>query len=73
MIAYYTQAGCGSCIATKRTMDKLGLEYETIDVTNDEDAREELRQLGASQMPVIVAGNKIITGYKPAELKALVA
>lgn len=72
MIAYYTQSGCGSCIATKRTLDKLELEYEVIDVTEDEDAREELRNLGVSQMPVVIAGDRVITGYRPDLLKELV-
>ncbi|OZF25744.1 NrdH-redoxin [Rhodococcus sp. 14-2496-1d] len=54
-ITVYTKPKCNSCDQTKRRSDKHGIEYETVDVTEDDAAREFVTdRLGYRQMPVVV-------------------
>lgn len=53
MVVVYSKPACGSCIATKRVLDKAGVSYETVDVSVDSAAREMLFKRGFSAMPVV--------------------
>lgn len=54
-ITVYTKPECNSCDQTKRRLDKHGIEYETVDVTEDDAARDFVTDgLGYRQMPVVV-------------------
>lgn len=35
-VTVYTQQDCAQCMMTKQYMDSLDIEYETIDVTDNE-------------------------------------
>ncbi len=37
-VILYTKPACPQCSATKRALEKLGVEYSLIDVTKDDDA-----------------------------------
>lgn len=41
------------CNATKRLLDNRGLEYTTVDVTEDPDALAFVKELGYAQAPVV--------------------
>ena len=53
-ITVYSKPNCSQCSATYRTMDKKGVEYRSIDMSQDLDALDEVRALGFQQAPVIV-------------------
>lgn len=53
MVVVYSKPGCGSCVATKRALDKAGVSYETVDVSVDSAAREMLVERGFGAMPVV--------------------
>ena len=53
MVVVYSKPGCGSCIASKRVLDKAGVSYETVDVSVDSAARDMLVEAGFSAMPVV--------------------
>jgi glutaredoxin-like protein NrdH len=54
-ITVYTKPECNNCDQTKRRLNKHGIEYETVDVTEDDAAREFVTDgLGYRQMPVVV-------------------
>ncbi|MGO3290551.1 glutaredoxin-like protein NrdH [Brachybacterium sp. AOP42-C2-15] len=67
----YSKPLCVQCDATKRSLDKAGLAYELIDVTEDAAAREHIMTLGYLQAPVVVADGDHWSGFRPEELKAL--
>ncbi len=54
-------------------LDGEGIEYETINVEENEDALNYVKEwLGFSAMPVIVAeGHKPFSGFRPDKLKEL--
>lgn len=71
-ITVYSKPACQQCIATKRFLDKEGLEYQMIDVSLDPEAREFVESLGYSTAPVVVAGEDHWGGFRPDRIAALV-
>ena len=52
MVTVYTKPRCVQCTATKRTLDKAGVEFVEVDLTADTEALEHLKALGYSQAPL---------------------
>ena len=71
-VTVYTKPSCVQCDATKRTLDKLGLEYTTIDATTDEAVYNMLVEKGFRSMPVVNADNEWWSGFNPEKLNGLV-
>ncbi len=71
-ITVYTKPACVQCDATKRTLDKLGLEYNTIDATTDDAVYNMLVEKGFKAMPVVNAGDDWWAGFNPDKLNGLV-
>lgn len=72
-ITVYSRPACVQCDATYRMLDRLGLDYTTVDVEQDAEALAYVRSLGYLAAPVVVAGDQHWSGYRPDELKALAA
>lgn len=54
-ITVYITPNCGQCDATKSRLDKRGLEYRIVDITEDDTARHYVTcELGYLQAPVVV-------------------
>ncbi|RMI09693.1 glutaredoxin-like protein NrdH [Cellulomonas triticagri] len=70
-ITVYSKPSCVQCTATYRAMDKAGLQYEVVDITEDADARDYVMSLGHLQAPVVVADGNHWSGYRPDQIKAL--
>lgn len=67
-VIVFTQPNCQPCVAVKRVLSRDGIEFEE---RNAGDHIEFLASIGARSAPVIVAGDKIIHGFDPAQLKTL--
>ena len=52
-ITIYAKQNCPACTATKKAMDRAGLDYEVIDVTNSPTRQQALRKCGFRTMPVV--------------------
>ena len=72
-ITVYTKPSCVACNQTKKTLDRLELEYEIIDITLDSQAYDKVVALGFQSAPVVIAGDNAWAGFQPEKLKALVA
>lgn len=70
-ITVYTKPDCQQCSATYRALDKRGLSYRTVDITEDAQAREYVKGLGYLRAPVVVAGEQHWSGFRPDRVKAL--
>lgn len=70
-ITVYTKPSCGQCTATYRALDKAGLEYEVIDISVDDEARDYVMALGYLSAPVVVAGDDHWSGFRPERIKDL--
>lgn len=67
----YSKPLCVQCDATKRALDKAGLAYEVIDITEDADALAAVKALGYVQAPVVVTDGDHWSGFRPDKVKAL--
>lgn len=70
-ITLYTKPACVQCNATKKALDRAGLEYTSVDVTLDEEARDYVMALGYVQTPVVEANGEHWSGFRPERIKAL--
>lgn len=74
-ITVYTKQNCPACTATKKALDRAGLDYEAIDVTNNAIRQQALRECGFRSMPVVevVDGEDYRSwgGFRPDLIKQL--
>lgn len=70
-ITVYTTAVCPQCRATKRKLDSLGIPYNTVNIDNDNEAREYVTSLGYFQAPVVINGEDHWSGFRPDRLDSL--
>ena len=71
MITVYTRPSCGPCRATKAALSKAGIDYEIVDISQDDEARDYVMALGHLQAPVVVAGEEHWSGFRPERIKGL--
>jgi len=81
-IVLYTTPYCGYCRAAKHLLDKKGLTFTEIDVSQDMELREEMitRAFGRRAVPQIFVNDTHVGGYdelagleRPAKLDALLS
>jgi glutaredoxin len=57
----------------KEFLSRAGVTYETRNIEDDDQAYSELLALGARSIPVTVIGDRTITGFDQAQLRAALA
>lgn len=68
-ITVYTKPACVQCNATFKALDKQGIEYQKIDVTENPEAREYVMSLGYLTAPVVhVSPTVHWSGFRPDRL-----
>lgn len=72
-VTVYSKPACVQCDATYRALDRKGIEYSVVDITQDTDALEMVRGLGYLQAPVVVAGDAHWSGFRPDRIMELAA
>ena len=70
-VTVYIKPACVQCTATKKALDRAGVDYETVDITMDSDARDYVMALGYLQAPVVVAQDEHWSGFRPDRIKSL--
>jgi glutaredoxin-like protein NrdH len=73
-VTVYTKPDCPQCTMTKKQLDKLGIDHDTVDVTQDPDAHAYVTGLGYASAPVVVVndGESHWSGFRPDHLRGLV-
>ncbi|MFX0538329.1 glutaredoxin-like protein NrdH [Ornithinimicrobium sp. Y1847] len=69
-LTVYTKPFCVQCTATYRALDKAGLSYQVIDITEDEVALNLVTALGHQQAPVVIDGDQSWSGFRPDLIQA---
>ena len=64
-IIIYTRNDCVQCHATKRAMESRGLSFELINLDEQPDAIDALREQGFRQLPVVMTGDTSWSGFRP--------
>lgn len=70
-ITVYTKPMCVQCDATKRALNKAGISYTLVDITEDADALAKVKSMGFMQAPVVTTANDAWSGFRPDKIKAL--
>jgi len=71
MITIFSTPSCIQCTATKREMDRKGIDYNMVDITKDEAAYNQVKGLGYNQAPVVIAGDDHWSGFRPDKIGSL--
>ncbi|WP_025119701.1 MULTISPECIES: glutaredoxin-like protein NrdH [unclassified Serratia (in: enterobacteria)] len=70
-IIIYTKPDCVQCNATYRALDRQGIDYRVVDLTQDQQALDHVKSLGYQQVPVIITGDDHWSGFRPDKIGAL--
>ncbi|EHD20480.1 MULTISPECIES: glutaredoxin-like protein NrdH [Brenneria] len=70
-ITIFTKPDCVQCNATRRALDKQGISYRLVDLTEDEQALQQVRALGYQQVPVVMTANDHWSGFRPDKISTL--
>ncbi|WEJ56931.1 glutaredoxin-like protein NrdH [Devosia sp. FJ2-5-3] len=70
-ITVYSKPACVQCTATTRALDRKGIAYTLVDISQDADAYALVEGLGYRQVPVVVAGERHWAGFRPDMIGAL--
>ncbi|MFK4362375.1 glutaredoxin-like protein NrdH [Rhodococcus sp. 27YEA6] len=70
-VTVYSKPACVQCNATYRALDKAGIDYAIIDITEDDEARDYVMGLGYLQAPVVVASGDHWSGFRPDKIKGI--
>ena len=73
MTTVYTKPACVQCDMTKKYMDKNGIEYTTVDITQDEEAFQMILNLGFKSAPVVISAAGSWAGFQPEKIDQLAA
>ena len=64
-VTVFTKPHCPQCDATQRQLNKLGVPFETVDLTQNPSTLEQLQAAGFQQAPVVITPDNSWTGYRP--------
>jgi glutaredoxin len=73
-VKLYALSTCPYCMKTKKLLNEQGCDYDAVDVdlVGEEEANRILDEVykltGRQSFPVILIGDKVISGYNPEEI-----
>ncbi|MFC9918597.1 MULTISPECIES: glutaredoxin-like protein NrdH [Agromyces] len=70
-VTVYTKPSCVQCNATYRALDSKGIEYEVLDLSQDETALAAVKELGYLQAPVVITDEGHWSGFRPDKIDEL--
>lgn len=70
-VTVYSKPSCVQCDATYTALNRKGVEYAVVDITQDKEALEMIRNLGYLQAPVVMTPDTHWSGYSPDKIAAL--
>lgn len=65
MIKVYSKPNCIKCEMAKRYLTNKGVEFQEIDVLEDNKALASLRDKGYAELPVVDIDGDFHTGFRP--------
>ncbi len=69
LLVMYTTTRCGYCAKARRYFAEHSIEFSEKNIEHDAKFREEFEQIGGKGVPVIIAGNKKMTGFSESTFK----
>lgn len=71
IVKVYSKPACVQCTATYRRLDAKGISYKILDVSQDEEALAEIKELGYLQAPVVITEKEHWSGFRPDLIDAI--
>lgn len=68
MINVFTRQNCTQCKRTKDLMKAKGIEFNVVDITDDEKMAESLKKQGYRQLPVVATETETWSGFNPQKI-----
>jgi glutaredoxin len=68
----YWRPGCSSCVKVKEFLSKLGVDYESINVSARPEAMDELREMGVRTVPVVARGKEYVFAQELADVSTFI-
>ena len=72
-VTMYSTRWCGHCKNARRYFAEKRIAYRELDVESSEAAAREFKALGGDGVPLILVGNKAMSGFDPESFEALLA
>jgi len=73
MTTVYTKNNCVQCDMTKRLMDKMGIEYDTVNISENPEELDKLIEMGYRAAPVVITDDDSWAGFNPDKIGDLAA
>lgn len=71
-ITVYSAPGCRQCKYTKKHIERRGMTYKEIDISQNDEAREFIIEKGFQQAPVVDLGDgDLFYGFRPDRIDAV--
>ena len=71
MVTVYTLPSCPQCEMTKKFLTREGIEFDVVDLSEDEASTELVKSWGYASAPVVQVGDVHWSGFKLDMLKAI--
>jgi glutaredoxin/uncharacterized damage-inducible protein DinB len=68
----YWRPGCSSCVRVKEFLSGLGIDYESINVSAQPQAMDELREMGVRTVPVVARGRHYVFAQELADVSRFI-
>ena len=71
-VKLFTTPTCPYCVTLKKFLEQNDVEFEDIDVSEDEEALDEMKEKsGQTGVPVVEIGDEVIVGFEKQKIKQL--
>jgi len=70
-VLLYTTPGCMSCRSLAKAMDKRGIVFDTINLAQNPEMLEQLKELGYQEAPIVTTDGFSFSGYRPGKIEEL--
>ncbi|HEW8659810.1 TPA: glutaredoxin-like protein NrdH [Streptococcus pneumoniae] len=71
MVTVYSKNNCVQCKMTKRFLDSNNVSYREINLDEQPEYVDQVKELGFSAAPVIQTPTEVFSGFQPRKLKQL--
>jgi len=70
-VTVYSTPSCVQCNFTYKALDKHGIPYSVVDLSQDEEALARIKAMGYSSAPVVIADGEHWSGFQPTRIAGL--
>ena len=70
-VTVFTNPSNPQCEATEQELAKLGVRYDTVDLTKNPSTFEQIKNAGFKQIPVVISPNSSWSGHRPDLIRQL--